>query len=247
MDGITDTISWFPQKYRSHRKHLLAREAEAASWSQRRQQAAAYGTAGTAGLGCKRDVVHPWVGVAAPVPSLGFPTPSPPPPPPPPAIHQHFRPLHVWGHPTVDVWPKHVVHSPPPWAMPPSSLQPDPKFWNNRCAAVSILSSLPPHTSFFMNKHRSEPVFLVLDGLKRAIADETCRLQRTGGLMVLLLQGRPSSPRRCSRYCPPTFIPFYCLIDICVLVSLTSIDLDQCVCPLVSIYHERGEYISWRL
>ncbi|KAF3794609.1 Transcription activator [Nymphaea thermarum] len=96
------------KKYRSHRKHLLAREAEAASWSQRRQQAA-YGGTGTVGLGCKRDVVNPWVGVAAPVPSLGFPTPSPPPPPPPAAIHQHFRPLHVWGHPTVDVWPKHVA------------------------------------------------------------------------------------------------------------------------------------------
>ncbi|XP_031473216.1 probable transcription factor GLK1 [Nymphaea colorata] len=137
IDSLTrHNIASHLQKYRSHRKHLLAREAEAASWSQRRQQAA-YGGTGTVGLGCKRDVVNPWVGVAAPVPSLGFPTPSPPPPPPPAAIHQHFRPLHVWGHPTVDVWPKHVVHSPPPWAMPPSPLQPDPKFWNHRCAAAS--------------------------------------------------------------------------------------------------------------
>nr|QSD99629.1 MYB family transcription factor [Melilotus albus] len=41
------------QKYRSHRKHLLAREAEAASWSQRRQM---FGTSRG-----KRDIVNHWV------------------------------------------------------------------------------------------------------------------------------------------------------------------------------------------
>ncbi|XP_076938981.1 transcription activator GLK1-like [Bidens hawaiensis] len=66
------------QKYRSHRKHVLAREAEAASWSHRR--------------GGKRDMV-------APSPTMGFP---------------HYRPLHVWGHPSIDrpLMP-HIRHSSP--------------------------------------------------------------------------------------------------------------------------------------
>eukprot|EP00262_Sarcandra_glabra_P017965 TRINITY_DN630_c0_g3_i1.p1 TRINITY_DN630_c0_g3~~TRINITY_DN630_c0_g3_i1.p1 ORF type:complete len:411 (-),score=84.23 TRINITY_DN630_c0_g3_i1:160-1392(-) len=102
------------QKYRSHRKHLLAREAEAASWSQRRQIYS----------GCKREV-SPWL-----APTMGFP--------PPPAIPP-YRPLHVWGHPTIDpslmhVWPKHLVHapSPPPqrWAPPPP--RPDTSYWHHQ-------------------------------------------------------------------------------------------------------------------
>lgn len=94
------------QKYRSHRKHMLAREAEAASWSQRRQ---IYSTPPAGGS--KREVT-PW-----PTPTLGFPPPA-----------QAFRPpLHVWGHPTVDhsmvhMWPKQPVPSrstpPPPWTTP---------------------------------------------------------------------------------------------------------------------------------
>ncbi|MBA0842553.1 hypothetical protein Goarm_002373 [Gossypium armourianum] len=43
------------QKYRSHRKHLLAREAEAANWTQRRQM---YGGAATPAGGGKRDITH---------------------------------------------------------------------------------------------------------------------------------------------------------------------------------------------
>lgn len=114
------------QKYRSHRKHLLAREAEAASWSQRRQ---IYGTVAVA---AKRDLSL-WTAAA---PTMGFPPMTPPPPPPPP-IH-HFRPLHVWGHPTVDmhVWPpKHVVHSPnnpPPPPPPQAAWPPDPSYgWHS--------------------------------------------------------------------------------------------------------------------
>ncbi|KAL0399807.1 UNVERIFIED_CONTAM: putative transcription factor GLK1 [Sesamum radiatum] len=116
------------QKYRSHRKHLLAREAEAASWSQRRQM---YGGGG-AGPG-KRDNVNPWI-----APSIGFPPVTPMP---------HFRPLHVWGHPPVDqslmhMWPKHLTPSPPPPPPPPHAWPPaqpphpppppppaDPSFW----------------------------------------------------------------------------------------------------------------------
>ncbi|XP_068666312.1 transcription activator GLK1-like [Aristolochia californica] len=110
------------QKYRSHRKHLLAREAEAASWTQRRQ------LYGSAGAGRKREMA-PW-----PAPTIGFP---------PPTTLQPIRPLHVWGHPTVDqslmhVWPKHLVPSPslsppaawaPPGAPPPGAPQPNRPYW----------------------------------------------------------------------------------------------------------------------
>ncbi|CAN6207704.1 unnamed protein product [Urochloa humidicola] len=112
------------KKYRSHRKHMLAREAEAASWTQRRQMYAA----GGAPAAVKRPDSNAWT-----VPTIGF-------PPPPPAPHpmQHFgRPLHVWGHPTpgvesprVPMWPRHLVpRAPaPPWAPPPPS---DPAFWHH--------------------------------------------------------------------------------------------------------------------
>jgi hypothetical protein len=109
-------VTWCMQKYRSHRKHLLAREAEAASWTQRRQMYAA---------AVKRPDSNAWT-----VPTIGF-----PPPPPPPAVQHFGRPLHVWGHPTPTVdspmWSRHLVppRAPaPPWA-PPSS---DPAaFWNH--------------------------------------------------------------------------------------------------------------------
>ncbi|KAB1227988.1 Transcription activator GLK1 [Morella rubra] len=106
------------QKYRSHRKHLLAREAEAASWTQRRQ---IYGAAASGGG--KRDT-SPW-----PAPTMGFPPVTP--------MH-HFRPLHVWGHPTMDqtlmpMWPKHLAHppSPPPRPLPPPWASPDPSYWHS--------------------------------------------------------------------------------------------------------------------
>ncbi|CAK9315480.1 unnamed protein product [Citrullus colocynthis] len=117
------------QKYRSHRKHLLAREAEAASWSQRRQM---YG--GAAGGGGGKREVSSWG-----APTMGFPPMT--------TMHPHFRPLHVWGHPTMDqslmhVWPKHLPHSPsppPPPTPPPSSWPhaaappppPDPSYWHH--------------------------------------------------------------------------------------------------------------------
>ncbi|KAK8706518.1 hypothetical protein V6N13_050080 [Hibiscus sabdariffa] len=117
------------QKYRSHRKHLLAREAEAASWIHRRQ---IYGGATPVSGGAKRDM-NPWI-----PPTIGFPpmasSASP-------MHHQnhHFRPLHVWGHPTMDrslmhLWPKHLAPhtpSPPPrpaWGPPPPA---DPSFWHH--------------------------------------------------------------------------------------------------------------------
>ncbi|KAF0904874.1 hypothetical protein E2562_038385 [Oryza meyeriana var. granulata] len=131
IDSLTrHNIASHLQKYRSHRKHMLAREAEAASWTQRRQIYAAGG-----GAVVKRPESNVWA-----VPTIGFP-PPPPPPPPPPAPMQHFaRPLHVWGHPTMDsprvsMWPPrpHLVpHGPaPPWVSPPPPPPSDPAFWHH--------------------------------------------------------------------------------------------------------------------
>ncbi|GJM99665.1 hypothetical protein PR202_ga16786 [Eleusine coracana subsp. coracana] len=130
IDSLTrHNIASHLQKYRSHRKHMLAREAEAASWTQRRQM---YAT-GSGAAAVKRPDANAWT-----VPTIGFP---PPPPPPAPPSHpmQHFgRPLHVWGHPTptvdsprVPMWPRHLVpRTPaPPWAPPPPA---DPAaFWHH--------------------------------------------------------------------------------------------------------------------
>ncbi|KAL3645443.1 glucokinase [Castilleja foliolosa] len=104
------------QKYRSHRKNMLAREAEAATWSQRRQICRATGRA------LKGDV-NSWT-----VPTTGFPQVKPMP--------HHIRPLHVWGHPSADqslayMWPGHVA-SPawaPPCHPPPQPPPGDPYFW----------------------------------------------------------------------------------------------------------------------
>ncbi|KAL6535817.1 glucokinase [Orobanche hederae] len=108
------------QKYRSHRKHMLAREAEAATWIRRKQ------IRRTKGRTVKGDV-NSWT-----VPTKGFPPVTPMP---------QIRPLHVWGHPSADqslayMWPGHIAStlSPPVWA-PPCHLQPrlppggDPYFW----------------------------------------------------------------------------------------------------------------------
>lgn len=119
------------QKYRSHRKHMVAREAEAASWTQRRQMYAAGGPPAAV----KRQDPNMWT-----VPTIGYsPSPAAPPPPPPPHAVQHFaRPLHVWGHPTMDsprmpMWPRHPMapRAPmPAWAPPPPPPS-DPAFWHH--------------------------------------------------------------------------------------------------------------------
>ncbi|XP_010489019.1 PREDICTED: transcription activator GLK1 [Camelina sativa] len=107
------------QKYRSHRKHLLARETEAANWTRKRH---IYGV--DTGGNINGRSKNGWL---APAPTLGFPPPPVAVAPAPPVHHHHFRPLHVWGHPTVDqsvmshVWPKHLP--------PPSAAMPNPPFW----------------------------------------------------------------------------------------------------------------------
>nr|ABL10089.1 golden 2-like protein [Triticum aestivum] len=118
------------QKYRSHRKHMIAREAEAASWTQRRQMYAAGGPAAAV----KRQDSNIWT-----VPTIGFAPAHPPPPPPPsPAAMQHYvRPLHVWGHPTMDsprmpMWPRHPMpRAPMPAWVPPPPPPSDPAFWHH--------------------------------------------------------------------------------------------------------------------
>ncbi|KAF9611605.1 hypothetical protein IFM89_033609 [Coptis chinensis] len=135
------------QKYRSHQKHLRAREAEAASWNQRRH------IYGGVGGGSKRDLTS-W-----PTPTMGFPPPTPVPPFP--------RPLHVWGHPAavekpvMPMWPKHIAHSPsaprPPWTppppppTPPSLAQPYPPYCHPQHQLVP--SALTPGTPCFPPIH----------------------------------------------------------------------------------------------
>ncbi|KAF2283485.1 hypothetical protein GH714_010622 [Hevea brasiliensis] len=145
------------QKYRSHRKHLLAREAEAATWSHRRQM---YRAAG--GGGGKADMTPRHA------PTMGFPPITP-------LHHQHFRPLHVWGHPPMEqplmhMWPRHLAHSPSPPPPPkwPTSPPPHPSYWHHHnqqrvpnglipgtpcfpqsLAPARVVPGIPPHA---MNK-----------------------------------------------------------------------------------------------
>ncbi|KAF7028994.1 hypothetical protein CFC21_040833 [Triticum aestivum] len=142
------------QKYRSHRKHLMAREAGAARWTQKRQMYAAAG-------GPRKEAAAgggPWV-----VPTVGFPPPGtmahagmahhPGQPPP------FCRPLHVWGHPTgvdaplplsppsmLPVWPRHLA-PPPAWAHQPPM---DPVYWHQQYNAArkwgpqAVTQCVPP-------------------------------------------------------------------------------------------------------
>ncbi|RRT41648.1 hypothetical protein BHE74_00007591 [Ensete ventricosum] len=95
------------QKYRSQRKNLLARQAEAASWSRRRQMYAA-------GTGAKRGA-NPWLAptiVLPPLPAQAF-----------------LPPLHVWGHPAAAEPPLiHMWHFPPP---------PDPSYCHHHSQSGS--------------------------------------------------------------------------------------------------------------
>lgn len=129
------------QKYRSHRKHLLAREAEAVSWSETRHAFAPVMAGAVLG---KRERGSPWL-----VPSIGFPPMTPPPQ----HIHgdgHNNRPLHVWSHPSVDqsslrpVWPKPLPHSPssqqphPIWPSPAHSRDSSPYWHNKRTVSQSV-------------------------------------------------------------------------------------------------------------
>ncbi|KAG7983687.1 hypothetical protein I3843_04G119000 [Carya illinoinensis] len=158
------------QKYRSHRKHMVAREAEATNWCKIREM---NGKATGAGVG-RRDT-SPW---QAPT-CMGF-----------PPMH-HFRPgLHVWGHPTMDqslmpmMWTKYRAHlpSPPSPAWAPVSPPPlrDPLHWHpHQQSAPNVLtrgtpcfpqpilvtpryvfppvSGIPPHTIYEVDPNIGAP------------------------------------------------------------------------------------------
>ncbi|KAL9244484.1 hypothetical protein vseg_018258 [Gypsophila vaccaria] len=137
------------QKYRSHRKHLLAREAEAASWTQKRQMYGVVVSGGPKGGASISPWPHP--------PTIGFPPMT--------TMHHRFRPLHVWGHPSMDpqarmpMWPKQVAPPtaaplPLPWAAhPPPG---DPAFWHpshhRRLAVPPVppvhVPGIPPHAVY---------------------------------------------------------------------------------------------------
>lgn len=128
-------LSKLKQKYRSHRKHMLAREVEAATWTTHRRPMYAAPSGAV-----KRPDSNAWT-----VPTIGFPPPAGTPPRP----VQHFgRPLHVWGHPSptpavesprVPMWPRHLAPRappPPPWAPPPPA---DPaSFWHHAYMRVCM-------------------------------------------------------------------------------------------------------------
>ncbi|KAJ3694490.1 hypothetical protein LUZ60_009970 [Juncus effusus] len=140
------------QKYRSHKKHILSREAEAASWSQRRQLY-------TNGTTCKTP--DPWF----PPATIGFP---PPPPPPHPVPAPPFQPLRVWGHPPgvdpslVHAWPRQMAQSywpPHPyqvaakqgWAPHPVMTQGAPYFPQplpNVRIPIAPVPTVPPHPMY---------------------------------------------------------------------------------------------------
>ncbi|CAI8617387.1 unnamed protein product [Vicia faba] len=113
------------QKYRSHRKHVLAREAEAANWNQRRHVS--------------------WPTTAA-APTMAFPHPPTPPSMSMIPLH-HVKPLHVWGHPSMDQSVMHMWPKPQPLSWLPTLPQ-DPSFWHSQHQQRSFgcqLPSIPPH------------------------------------------------------------------------------------------------------
>lgn len=138
------------QKYRSHRKHLLAREAEAASWSQRRQMYAA----GSVVMKSRpvADMMKKPSWQAPPIVSF------PPPPPHQMQMRPLIRPLHVWGHPTaaadrpqlVPVWPRHLstpqpwLPSRPPVVGPPPPMPHDPaSIWHSHYQLQALTQGMP--------------------------------------------------------------------------------------------------------
>ncbi|CAO2813127.1 unnamed protein product [Amaranthus hypochondriacus] len=124
------------QKYRSHRKHLLARETEA----MHRTSSMGGGRGGGGGN------MSPWY-----PPTMGYP----------PMTNMHmqhpsFRPLHVWGHPQARVpmpmWPKHLNVVPSTCPLTPT-WAPNPSFWHftqqRRVGVAQVpVPGIPPHTMF---------------------------------------------------------------------------------------------------
>ncbi|KAJ6833717.1 putative transcription factor GLK1 [Iris pallida] len=171
------------QKYRSNRKHLLAREAEAASWSQRRQM---YAAGSTVVMKSRPVVVPSWQPAPPTAPIVGFPPP-----------HQMqmrplIRPLHVWGHPTaaadrpqlVPVWPRHLT-TPQPWLPsrppvvgPPPPMPHDPaSFWHShyQMALTQGMPCFPPQLvpTMRIQAHHPHPLFRPAPSSNNAAAAAT--------------------------------------------------------------------------
>lgn len=148
------------QKYRSHKKHLLAREAQSTNWSTQTRQI--YGFARREGSGgC---TISPWHHRPA---MVGFPPMTTMQP-------HHFRPLHVWGHPSITtialhtrmpMWPKHLVLSPshpqPTWAPPqPDQFSPEPSFGHSRHQhrfTAAPMAGIPPNAMYKLQNNSVSP------------------------------------------------------------------------------------------
>ncbi|BBN16842.1 protein MpGARP8 [Marchantia polymorpha subsp. ruderalis] len=117
------------QKYRSHRRHLLAREAEAATWHHRKpidpNVWARSRRDGTAWLAPHHTNPPP----IQPRPPMGL-TPIQPHP----GAHCHPMgpPMHVWGHPTMDHTAAHMWQQ-PQMATPTTWQAPDGSYWQHPC------------------------------------------------------------------------------------------------------------------
>lgn len=127
------------QKYRSHRRHMIARDVEAASWRHRRPltwaRSQQEGNAWLAPIQTSSSfpAAHPYA-------SAGLPTIQPRLP-----AHGHHIGAHlvVWGHPTVDHSPSHMWQQPPVNTLP-FSQEPDSSTYWQQTAPASIDSWTHP-------------------------------------------------------------------------------------------------------
>lgn len=133
------------QKYRSHRRHLAAREAEAASWTHRRTYTQAAWPRSSRG----RDGSLPYLVPLhtphiQPRPSMAISASQPQPG---QMHHPVSTPLKVWGYPTVDHSNVHMWQQ--PTVAPPSFWQaPDGSYWQHPAAGYDGFSARPacyPH------------------------------------------------------------------------------------------------------
>jgi SHAQKYF class myb-like DNA-binding protein len=117
------------QKYRSHRRHLLAREAEAATWHHRKPLDpnvwARSRRDGTAWLAPHHSNPPP----IQPRPPMGL---TPIQPHPGPHCHPMGPPMHIWGHPTMDHTGPHMWQQ-PAMAAPTTWQAPDGSHWQYPC------------------------------------------------------------------------------------------------------------------
>ncbi|CAK9236819.1 unnamed protein product [Sphagnum troendelagicum] len=127
------------QKYRSHRRHLAAREAEAASWSHARRAAyppSSWNRSSSCSSNSRRSSTSTADGLPYLVPLQ-------------PVLRTTTMPLKVWGYPTVDhscmhLWQQQQAVNPPSFWQAP-----DGSYWQYPAAALqqapACCSSVYPH------------------------------------------------------------------------------------------------------